>query len=192
MLRIRDAHPVWGPRKISARLTAEGVDAPAPATVTAVLRRHGRLGTPVPHLPVVRFEAEAPNDLWQMDHKGDIILGDGSRCFPLTVLDDHSRFSLCVHGQTHRRRGPVKDQLTALFRRYGLPQRLLCDNGRPWGGAHRRTDIDGRSWPYYTRLATWMMRLGITLVRIRPYHPQIVEVEVRNPVGPGDADGPER
>ena len=180
VLRVRDKHPRWGGRKIQRVLVNEGLgDAPSPATVTAILRRHGRLGEPVPIQPMVRFEAEAPNDLWQMDHKGDIILGDGTRCFPLTVLDDHSRFSLCVHGQTSQKRGPVQDQLTALFRRYGLPRRLLCDNGRPWAGAHRRTDIDGRSWPYYTRLATWMMRLGITVVHCRPYHPQTQGKEER-------------
>lgn len=179
VLRVRDVHPRWGGRKIQRVLLNEGVDAPSPATVTAILRRHGRLGEPEPRKPMTRFEAEAPNDLWQMDFKGDIILGDGTRCFPLTVLDDHSRFSLCIDGRTNQRRGPVESQLTTLFRRYGLPRRLLCDNGKPWAGAHRRTDVDGRSWPHYTRLAAWMMRLGITVVHCRPYHPQTQGKEER-------------
>ena len=121
---------------------------------------------------MTRFEAEAPNDLWQMDHKGDFLLGDGTRCFPLTILDDHSRFSLCIDGQTNQKRGPVRARLTVAFQRYGLPRRLLCDNGRPWGSGWRRTDPDGRSWPLYTRLAAWAMRLGVTVVHCRPFHPQ--------------------
>lgn len=179
VLRVRDRHPRWGGRKIRRVLLNEGVEAPSPATVTAILRRHGRLGEPEPRKPMTRFEAEAPNDLWQMDFKGDIILGDGTRCFPLTLLDDHSRFSLCVEGHVNQRRGPVKSRLTALFRRYGLPRRILCDNGKPWAGSHRRTDVDGRSWPYYTRLAAWMMRLGITVTHCRPYHPQTQGKEER-------------
>jgi len=27
----------------------------------------------------------------------------------------------------------VKAGLTAIFRRYGLPERMLMDNGSPWG-----------------------------------------------------------
>ena len=43
--------------------------------------------------PYRRFERAAPNELWQMDFKGHFAAGRG-RCHPLTVLDDHSRYSL--------------------------------------------------------------------------------------------------
>ncbi|MFT3991598.1 MAG: hypothetical protein QM680_09330 [Luteolibacter sp.] len=43
-----------------------------------------------------RFEREAPNELWQMDFKEWIKTSDGSRCHPLTLLDDHSRFNLLL------------------------------------------------------------------------------------------------
>ncbi len=40
-----------------------------------------------------RFEHEAPNHLWQMDFKGHFEYEKG-RCHPLTILDDHSRYSI--------------------------------------------------------------------------------------------------
>jgi len=43
----------------------------------------------------IRFEHAAPNDLWQMDFKGNFALRSG-RCHPLTVLDDHSRYKSCL------------------------------------------------------------------------------------------------
>src|SRR4051794_34397376 len=44
VLRLRDEHPAWGGRKLRARLIALGHAAvPAASTITAVLRRHGRL-----------------------------------------------------------------------------------------------------------------------------------------------------
>src|SRR5512135_2202782 len=72
VLRLRDAHPAWGGRKLRARLIALGHDAPAASTITAILRRHGRLDPErsAAHTPLVRFEHDAPNRLWQMDFYG--------------------------------------------------------------------------------------------------------------------------
>ena len=56
----------------------------APARVSSMRRR------PLKHRAWQRFERAAPNELWQMDFKGHFALGDGARCHPLTVLDDHS------------------------------------------------------------------------------------------------------
>ena len=60
---------------------------PAPSTITAILRRHGRIDPAEgpKHRSWQRFEHQAPNDLWQMDFKGHFPLTRG-RCHPLTVL----------------------------------------------------------------------------------------------------------
>ncbi len=110
-----------------------------------------------------RFEQERPNQLWQMDFKGHYRLGNGERCHPLTVLDDHSRYSLCLQACRNEQTETVQQQLTATFRRYGLPERMLMDNGSPWGNdlAHQ-----------YTPLTVWLLRLGIGVNHSRPYHPQ--------------------
>jgi len=164
ILQLRREHP-WGGRKLARRLRDQGVESvPAPSTVTAVLRRHGQLTPPPPRRPAAtsRFERETPNQLWQMDFKGGFALHQG-RCHPLNVLDDHSRFLLCLGACANETGETVQAQLTATFRRYGLPQGLLCDNGSPWGGS----GAEG-----FTALEVWLLRLGVGVHHGRIYHPQ--------------------
>ena len=165
VVAVRDAHPAWGARKIRARLLASGWTAlPAPSTLTAILQRHGRLDPQEAraHRAWQRFEHEQPNSLWQMDFKGHFAMARG-RCHPLTVLDDCSRFAIGLYACANEQRDTVQTRLTAIFRRYGLPERLLMDNGAPWGSdaAHP-----------YTPLTAWLIRLGIQVSHARPYHPQ--------------------
>jgi transposase InsO family protein len=165
VLGVRDAHPVWGGRKIRRRLLDRGSDlVPSASTITAILRRHDRLAPEgsTAHRPWQRFEHPEPNQLWQMDFKGHIPLGHG-RCHPLTVLDDHSRFALGLEACGDERGETVQGHLTTLFRHYGLPDRILMDNGSPWG-----QDVDHP----YTPLTVWLLRLGVGVSHGRPYHPQ--------------------
>lgn len=101
-----------------------------------------------------------------MDFKGSLPLSApaGARCHPLTVLDDHSRFVLGLLACAHEQHATVQAALTTLFRTYGLPRRILCDNGAPWGSAGGPTP--------WTRLSVWLTRLGITVRHGRPRHPQ--------------------
>jgi transposase InsO family protein len=164
ILKLRAEHPAWGGRKLRARLLALGAaNVPSASTITAVLRRHLALGqaTEAPH-PWRRFEHDAPNRLWQMDFKGHVALEQG-RCHPLTVLDDHSRFALGLFACGGEDAATVRTHLTTLFRRYGLPERLLCDNGPPWGSGPQAQ---------HTLLTVWLLRLGIGVAHGRPYHPQ--------------------
>jgi transposase InsO family protein len=163
VLRLRDENPAWGGRKLRRRLIDMGRDAPAASTITAMLRRRGRLADAPAPAPFVRFEADAPNRLWQMDFKGHFAVAAG-RCHPLTVLDDHSRFALAVEACGDERDATVRGRLAALFRRYGLPDRILCDNGSPWGAAGNGSR--------YTALGVWLLRLGVGVGHGRPYHPQ--------------------
>ena len=167
-IELRPQARSWGGRKLRARLRRSGHAAmPGPSTITAILRRHHLLDLQesAQHRPFHRFEHAQPNDLWQMDFKGDFALGRG-RCYPLTVLDDHSRFTLglvaCADQTTPRRR---RAALTAIFRRYGLPFRMTMDNGKPWAAFTK-----GRSC--HTHFSAWLIRLGITVSHSRPYHPQ--------------------
>ena len=160
--RVESGH-CWGGRKISKLLSNDGMAAPpAPSTVTGILRRHGLLSVqPAPRpLAVGRFERGLPNELWQMDFKGDFEIRDG-RCYPLTILDDHSRFALAVAACANERHDSVQQVLAAVFERYGLPQAMLMDNGSPWAG---RGEL--------THLALWLIRLQIKIIHGRPYHPQ--------------------
>ena len=133
VLKVRDAHPAWGGRKLRAWLSARGHELlPSPSTITAILRRHGRIDPSegAKHRAWQRFERPEPNQLWQMDFKGHFALTDG-RCHPLTVLDDHSRFSLGLEACGDETTQTVRHRLTNIFRRYGLPERMVMDNGAP-------------------------------------------------------------
>jgi transposase InsO family protein len=164
VLAIRDRYG-WGARKIKACLERAGEGPLAKSTVHAILLRHERV-TDVPEKTgraSSRFEKERPNQLWQMDFKGHFRLGNQDRCHPLTVLDDHSRYALCLQACPNERGATVQEQLTAIFRRYGLPERMLMDNGPPWGNDLLHP---------FTPLTVWLLRLGIAVSHGRPYHPQ--------------------
>ena len=96
---------------------------PAPSTIGQVLLRHGLIDPAESgkHQAFVRFEKEHPNELWQMDFKGHVPQSDGARCHPLTVLDDHSRFLLCLRACLDETMQTVKRILIELFERTGEP-----------------------------------------------------------------------
>jgi transposase InsO family protein len=171
VLAIRDEYG-WGARKIKAVLEREGKGPVAKSTVHNILQRHERIESSPDRVPGAyrRFERAGPNELWQMDFKGHFPLGNNERCYPLTVLDDHSRFSLCLQACRNEQRVTVQAQLEATFRRYGLPERMLMDNGAPWRSDHEHQ---------HTRFTVWLLRLGIAVSHGRPYHPQTQGKEER-------------
>src|ERR1700710_1525126 len=164
VLGVRDAHPAWGARKIARCLEREGMSPPAVSTVHQILRRSGRIVAPLGGaVASQRFEMPAPNLLWQMDFKGWIRLGNDAQCHPLTVVDDHSRYDLCLQACADQRGDTVRERLEGTFRHYGLPDAFFVDNGTPWG------DPSGERW---TRFEVWLLKLGIGVIHSRPYHPQ--------------------
>src|SRR5690606_27815857 len=57
----------------------------------------------------------------------------------------------------------VQTQLIRVFERFGLPRRILSDNGSPWG-----TTGNGG----INTLEVWLLQLGVELSHGRAYHPQ--------------------
>jgi transposase InsO family protein len=141
----------WGPRKLHARLLADGLPAPPPRTIAAILARHGRVRRPVvePATPPQRFERPGPNELWQLDFKRPLEV-QRRRVSPLAVLDDHSRYCLLLRPCLDQTYATVQAALWQAFGEVGLPEALLCDNA----------------------FAAWLIRLGIRPIHGRPYHPQ--------------------
>lgn len=162
VLQVRHAHRTWGGRKIRWRLQENGMRSPpAPSTITAILVRHAELdpGESVKHRALQRFEMLEPNQLWQMDFKGPIEMANGQTCHPLTVLDDHSRFLVGLRACRRQQGRTVRAQLCELFECYGMPERMLMDNGSVWRG-------------YHSRLSYWLIRLGVQVTHGRLFHPQ--------------------
>ena len=162
VLEVRRENPVWGGRKIAATLARQGVVPLSPSTITEILRRN--------KVPLVapgqkawkRFEHAEPNVLWQMDFKGEVAMGRG-QLHPLTIVDDHSRFSVGLQAADNQRHETVQDALQAAFERYGLPLLMLTDNGSPWGDTGEGS---------LTRLGIWLIEHGVAPLHSAPYHPQ--------------------
>jgi transposase InsO family protein len=162
ILEVRDRFG-WGGRKIRAFLRQQGLDLPSRQTVQQVLRRHGRVPPPPKEpAPCQSFERSAPNHLWQLDFKGPIEVAR-QRLFPFVVLDDHSRYLLTLHPCTDCTMATAWDLLWQAFGDVGLPDSILCDNAF---GTRGQNDL-GVSW-FEARL----LRLDITPLHGRPYHPQ--------------------
>lgn len=167
VVALRRQHPAWGGRKLRHVLLSRGVEnVPSPSSITRILHRHGLINPSdsEKHRPFERFEMEFPNELWQIDFKGDFGLAGGGRCYPLTILDDCSRYSLGVFACDNQRGVTVRHHFREVFHRYGIPRAIYVDNGTPWGTSLKRTR--------HTRVSTWLMRQDIQVIHGRPYHPQ--------------------
>jgi len=165
VVQVRGKNPAWGGRKIRKVLERTGqLPLPSASTVSAILRRHDLLDPQQQAASKAwqRFEHDRPNELWQMDFKGHFAIDQG-RCHPLTVLDDHSRFNLGLRACGNELETTTRQQLGAIFRVYGLPRRMLADNGPPFGTSGDQA---------YSSLQVWLMRLGVELCHGRPCHPQ--------------------
>ncbi len=165
VLALRAEQPSWGGRKLRRRLLDKGLTGvPSASTITAILHRQGGIDPALSqqHVPLTRFEHPRPNALWQMDFKGHFATA-GQRCHPLTVLDDHSRYAVCLSACGDETTATVRERLVATFRYHGLPERMNVDNGSPWGNGPADR---------YTPLVVWLLRLGVRVSHSRPYHPQ--------------------
>jgi putative transposase len=170
LVSLRRERPTWGARKLLGWLARheEFWLLPAASTVTEILKREG-LVVPRRRLPRGTScrspvaDATAPNIVWSMDFKGDFLVGDGTRCFPLTVIDDYSRMNLCCHALPSTAEEPVERALERTFREWGLPDRMRSDNGTPFG-----TKCTGP----LSRLSIWLIKLGIRPEYSRPASPQ--------------------
>lgn len=162
VLQARDRFG-WGSRKLHAVLKAEGHPAPPARTIAAILARHGRTRPAVaePTPPPQRFERPAANDLWQMDFKGAIEVAR-RRVTPLSVLDDHSRYLLCLRPCYDLTYATAQAALWDLFGDVGLPAAILCDNA--FAAKNSRVGLSA--------FDAWLIRLGIKPLHGRPYHPQ--------------------
>jgi putative transposase len=170
IVATRKEHPFWGPKKLQAWLKEHRPEHawPAASTMGDVLQRNGlvrprrrRVRAPMSVDPLA--PTHRSNDTWCIDFKGHFALGDKTRCHPLTVTDQYSRYLLKCEGMTEPRFEPVQHHLDLAFREYGLPGRIRSDNGPPFA----TVGFGGLS-----QLSVWWIKLGIVPERIEPGQPQ--------------------
>ncbi len=166
----RHRHPRWGAKKLLKRLGRSHPELalPARSTVSRILKREGLVtARPRRRHGDAAFPrglgAEAPNALWTADHKGQFRLRDGQLCYPLTIVDAFSRYLLRVQACASTSGAEARPIFEASFREFGLPERLLSDNGPPFGSGGRCG---------LSRLTVWWLKLGIQVERITRGHPE--------------------
>jgi transposase InsO family protein len=153
----------WGARKLRTMLHDDGVIV-SESTINRVLRRHDLVRESQSHLQgTTRFEREQPNQLWQMDFKGKYRCRAGC-CYPLAIIDDHSRFAVGLYALGDQHSVTVSGCLRRTFERYGVPDAILMDHGIPWWGTSNGHGL--------TRLSVALIRQGIRVLFSGIRHPQ--------------------
>ena len=169
VVAARRSHPTWGPKKLRAWLARQvpSVVWPSPSTIGQILKRHGLTvprrrsrKTAVYGEPFIG--CDHPNAVWSADFKGWFTTGDGSRCDPLTISDNYSRYLLRCQAVPQTGHAAIQPVFEAAFREYGMPVAIRTDNGSPFA----TTTVGGLS-----RLSIWWLKLGIVPERIEPGKP---------------------
>ncbi len=173
IVQARRLRPHEGALTLLSRLQTQHPEVawPAPSTAHEILRRSGLVRAPqqrrqaTPTYPEHLARPAGANHVLSIDFKGDFVMGNGRRCYPLTVSDNYSRYLLRCVGMERGTRGheQVRAVLETCFAEYGLPDLIRSDNGPPFAS----TGLLGLS-----RLCVWWMRLGIRPERIEPGKPQ--------------------
>lgn len=161
VLALRDKTN-WGGPKLAKALERGGVRVAA-ATAQRILKRHGRVVPPRVQKTKLRFARQQCNELAQMDFKGDYRLARG-KCYPLSLLDDCSRYLHGLWPLPSPGGAGVKQSLEAYFREHGVPLSLLLDHGTPWFST---TNRQGLTW-----VSVWLLKQGVTLRYSGIRHPQ--------------------
>jgi len=161
VLALRDKTG-WGGPKIAKVLEQRGLQI-APATAQRILKRCGRVVPPVVEKTKLRFAREQCNELAQMDFKGEYTLPQG-KCYPLSLLDDCSRYLHGLWPLSSTGGAGVKQTLEVYFKEQGVPLSLLMDHGTPWFST---TNQQGLTW-----VSVWLLKQGVILRYSGVGHPQ--------------------
>ena len=159
-----------GPKKIRAQLQARypSISWPAPSTIGNWLKKYGLVKRRKKRLLVPPFtepfvDCKSPNAVWSADYKGQFYTRDKRVCYPLTISDNYSRFLFKCEGLPGPRYEETRRGFESVFREFGLPDAIRCDNGTPFAGRC----VGGLS-----RLSIWWIQLGIVPERIEKGCPQ--------------------
>jgi len=170
MVRLKERHRAWGPRKIREIYRRQWGNAPSESSFKRVLEDCGlsdkrvlrRKASETGRVASGR-KASACNEVWTVDFKGWWYDREG-RCTPLTVCDEHSRYILELRAVADARSATIRACFERLFERYGLPCAIRSDNGPPFAASQGLLGL--------SQLSAWWLANGIDLERGRPACPQ--------------------
>jgi transposase InsO family protein len=154
-----------GPGTIQWHLGRRGLrPVPSVATIWRVLGRRGFVVPEPRKRPKAsyrRFEASAPNELWQADCI-DWAMASGPVSI-LSFLDDHSRVALRVKALAAASTEATWETFCEAAERWGLPLGQLTDNGLNFSGKLRGFEV---------RFEIELRAAGVVPKTSRPFHPQ--------------------
>jgi transposase InsO family protein len=167
LVKLRLAHPRWGPRKLLDLMRRHDPERQLPAVSTAaqILSREGlikprqRYRRAHPGCP--KSIPQGPNDIclhlrrrhrWAADYKGQFRLKNGGYCFPLTVSYLSSRYMPGCDAHPAISLEKSFKHFRQLFSAYGLPNRIRTDNGVPFAS---------NALARLSQLSVWFIKLGI-------------------------------
>ena len=158
----RRRYPYKGARTLRHELGGADAGLPSVRTVNRILGRNGLIEKRNKRSEAVnRFERQAANELWQMDHKASFHLGYGQRVVPFVVLDDASRFLIGVDLNPDKSFDSTWSSLWSFFGTFGLPGAILSDNAHVFAGHDGPSQLEAR-----------LIRLGVRIIHGRVSHPQ--------------------
>jgi len=141
-----------------------GGRAPSAATVWRVLSRRGFVAPEPRKRPKAsfrRFEASAPNELWQADCTDWAVAAGAVRI--LSFLDDHSRVALRVKALAEATSEATWLAFCDATGAWGVPLGQLSDNGLNFSGRLRGFEV------HFERQ---LRAAGVVPKTSRPFHPQ--------------------
>ena len=164
ILALRTENPGWGAKTIRQVLINQGYqDLPCVKTFNNILKRNDCISNEdsLKHKAFMSFEKDNCNEMWQTDFKGEFLMKDNNYCFPLDILDDHSRFLIKIKPLTSTANAVISCFKEAFYE-YGMPNSVLSDNGAQFAGFRQG----------YTQFEKWLMNHNILPIHGRIKHPQ--------------------
>ncbi len=143
----------WGDRKIKDYVNI------GHTSINKILRKN-KLTEPCKRkkkrIKYVRFERKHPNTMWQIDHSDQKIKDK----WLISIIDDHSRYSIGLIAVNRVTTAVVKQILDELGRVHGYPKQILSDNGSAYGLKSKHSKFD-----------RWCKRRGIHHIRSAIHSP---------------------
>ena len=137
---------------------------PSVATIHRILVRRG-LVVPEPKkrpkTTIRRFEAPAPNEMWQIDHTDWVIATGVVKIF--NIVDDHSRVAIRSRAVAEATTEEAWTTFCQGAEVWGLPAGTLSDNGLCFSGKLRHVEVF---------FEAQLRDAGVCPITSRPWHPQ--------------------
>lgn len=147
----------WGHDKIKQKLRDITISS---MTIKRIIKQQGlarQVKTRGKRVKWVRWQRAHPNSLWQIDHSDE---QDKQGNWTLSVIDDHSRYSLALPKLKNVTTEAVTIILDKIIKTNGKPREILSDNGSAYGGTSRHSKFD-----------RWCRKRGIKHIRASIHSP---------------------